>query len=192
VKGPPFTAKNFLTTISPYLVTAEALLPYAAPARLREPGPSPLPYLNDPADRSRGAIDIELELTLQTAAMRHSRLPPLLLTRTNTRHLYWTVAQMVAHHTVAGCELQPGDLLGSGTLSGPTEGALGSLMEITRGGRDPIELPTGERRAFLEDGDEVVITGRALRSGAAPVGFGECRGRVTAAHADRPLPTRGL
>jgi fumarylacetoacetase len=185
----PFTAKNFLTTISPYLVTAEALLPYAAPAQLRPSGPSPLPYLDDPVDRSRGAIEIELELTLQTAAMRHARLPPLLLTRTNTRHLFWTVAQMVAHHTVAGCELQPGDLLGSGTISGPTEGTLGSMMEITRGGRDPIELPNGERRAFLQDGDEVVITGRALRSGAAPVGFGECRGRVVAAHTasdDRP------
>ncbi|KPA93374.1 fumarylacetoacetate hydrolase [Pseudomonas asplenii] len=175
----PFLSKSFVTSISPWVVTAEALEPFrkAQPAR-PEGDPQPLPYLLDPRDRETGALDIELEVLLQTEAMREQQLPPLRLALSNTLHMYWTVAQMVAHHSVNGCQLQPGDLFGSGTLSGPEAGQFGSLLEITEGGKKVVELPSGEVRRFLEDGDEVILRARCHREGFASIGFGECRGRI--------------
>ena len=178
----PFLFKSFITSISPWVVTAEALEPFrrAQPAR-PEGDPQPLPYLLDPRDQKAGAFDIELEVLLTTASMREQNLPAQRLTLSNTQYMYWTVAQMVAHHSVNGCQLQAGDLFGSGTLSGPQPGQFGSLLEITEGGKKPIELASGEVRKFLEDGDEIILRGRCSRDGFASIGFGECRGTVVAA-----------
>lgn len=175
----PFLSKSFITSISPWVVTAEALEPFrrAQPAR-PEGDPQPLPYLFDARDQAAGGFDIELEVLLTTAAMREQGLPAHRLTLSNTGYMYWTVAQMVAHHSVNGCQLQAGDLFGSGTLSGPENGQFGSLLEITEGGKKPIELPSGEVRKFLEDGDEIILRGRCRREGFASIGFGECRGTV--------------
>ncbi|PTR22669.1 fumarylacetoacetase [Pseudomonas sp. GV085] len=175
----PFLSKSFITSISPWVVTAEALEPFrrAQPAR-PQGDPQPLPYLLDKRDQAAGAFDIELEVLLLTEAMREQNLPAHRLTLSNTRHMYWTVAQMVAHHSVNGCQLQAGDLFGSGTLSGPENGQFGSLLEITEGGKKPIELASGEVRKFLEDGDEIILRGRCRRDGFASIGFGECRGKV--------------
>ncbi|KPU57529.1 fumarylacetoacetase [Pseudomonas fluorescens] len=175
----PFLSKSFITSISPWVVTAEALEPFrrAQPAR-PQGDPQPLPYLLDKRDQAAGAFDIELEVLLLTEAMREQNLPAHRLTLSNTRHMYWTVAQMVAHHSVNGCQLQAGDLFGSGTLSGPENGQFGSLLEITEGGKKPIELASGEVRKFLEDGDEIILRGRCSRDGFASIGFGECRGKV--------------
>src|SRR5450830_235534 len=178
----PFLSKSFITSISPWVVTAEALAPFrqAQPAR-PEGDPQPLPYLLDQRDQAAGGFDIELEVLLTTASMREQNLPAQRLTLSNTRHMYWTVAQMVAHHSVNGCQLQAGDLFGSGTLSGPLSGQFGSLLEITEGGKKPIELASGEVRKFLEDGDEIILRARCSRDGFAAIGFGECRGTVVAA-----------
>ncbi|MND87938.1 Ureidoglycolate lyase [compost metagenome] len=178
----PFLAKNFGTTVSPWVITAEALEPFrtAQPAR-PEGDPQPLPYLLDDADQANGAFDIELEVLVLTAAMREQGLPPHRLALSNTLNMYWTVAQMVAHHSVGGCKLQPGDLFGSGTLSGPQAEAFGSLLESTVGGKQPISLPNGEQRTFLEDGDEVILRARCQRAGYPSIGFGECRGTLLAA-----------
>lgn len=178
----PFLSKSFITSISPWVVTAEALEPFrrAQPAR-PEGDPQPLPYLLDKRDQAGGAFDIELEVLLLTEAMREQKLPAHRLTSSNTKHMYWTVAQMVAHHSVNGCQLQAGDLFGSGTLSGPENGQFGSLLEITEGGKKPIELASGEVRKFLEDGDEIILRARCRREGFASIGFGECRGTVTPA-----------
>lgn len=178
----PFLSKSFITSISPWVVTAEALEPFrkAQPAR-PEGDPQPLPYLLDKGDQAAGAFDIELEVLLTTTAMREQNLPAHRLTLSNTRHMYWTVAQMVAHHSVNGCQLQAGDLFGSGTLSGPEAGQFGSLLEITEGGKKAIELASGESRKFLEDGDEIILRARCTRNGFASIGFGECRGTVVAA-----------
>lgn len=175
----PFLSKSFITSISPWVVTAEALEPFrrAQPAR-PEGDPQPLPYLFDKRDQAAGAFDIELEVLLLTEAMREQNLPAHRLTLSNTRHMYWTVAQLVAHHSVNGCQLQAGDLFGSGTLSGPENGQFGSLLEITEGGKKPIELASGEVRKFLEDGDEIILRARCSRDGFASIGFGECRGKV--------------
>jgi len=175
----PFLSKSFITSISPWVVTAEALEPFrrAQPAR-PEGDPQPLPYLFDARDQAAGGFDIELEVLLTTAAMREQGLPAHRLTLSNTGYMYWTVAQMVTHHSVNGCQLQAGDLFGSGTLSGPENGQFGSLLEITEGGKKPIELPNGEVRKFLEDGDEIILRGRCRREGFASIGFGECRGTV--------------
>ena len=175
----PFLSKSFITSISPWVVTAEALEPFrrAQPAR-PQGDPQPLPYLLDKRDQAGGAFDIELEVLLLTEAMREQNLPAHRLTLSNTGHMYWTVAQMVAHHSVNGCQLQAGDLFGSGTLSGPENGQFGSLLEITEGGKKPIELASGEVRKFLEDGDEIILRGRCRRDGFASIGFGECRGKV--------------
>jgi fumarylacetoacetase len=164
------------------VVTAEALEPFrrAQPAR-PQGDPQPLPYLLDPCDQAGGGFDIELEVLLLTEAMAEQGLAPQRLTLSNTQHMYWTVAQMVAHHSVNGCQLQAGDLFGSGTLSGPQEGQFGSLLEITEGGKKPIELASGEVRKFLEDGDEIILRGRCRREGFASIGFGECRGKVVPA-----------
>ncbi|MFO2462392.1 fumarylacetoacetase [Pseudomonas sp. 15FMM2] len=178
----PFLSKSFITSISPWVVTAEALEPFrkAQPAR-PEGDPQPLSYLLDTRDQAAGAFDIELQVLLTTASMREQNLPAHRLTLSNTRHMYWTVAQMVAHHSVNGCQLQAGDLFGSGTLSGPEAGQFGSLLEITEGGKKPIELASGEVRKFLEDGDEIILRARCSREGFASIGFGECRGIVIAA-----------
>ncbi|WP_122666381.1 fumarylacetoacetase [Pseudomonas viridiflava] len=175
----PFLSKSFATTISPWVVTAEALAPFrsAQPAR-PEGDPQPLPYLFDETDQQAGALDIELEVLLLTRQMKEQGLPAQLLACSNTLNMYWTVAQMLTHHTVNGCTLQPGDLLGTGTLSGPQPGQFGSLLEMTDGGKHAIDLPGGEVRRFLEDGDEVILRARCKREGQVSIGFGECRGTV--------------
>lgn len=175
----PFLSKSFATTISPWVVTAEALAPFRSPQPARPEGdPQPLPYLFDDTDQQGGALDIELEVLLFTRQMREQGLPAQVLARSNTLNMYWTVAQMLTHHSVNGCKLQPGDLLGTGTLSGPQPGQFGSLLEMTEGGKTAIELPGGETRRFLEDGDEVILRARCKREGQVSIGFGECRGVV--------------
>ncbi|WP_085746962.1 fumarylacetoacetase [Pseudomonas sp. R45(2017)] len=178
----PFLSKSFITSVSPWVVTAEALAPFRTAQPARPQGdPQPLPYLLDKGDQEGGGFDIELEVLLLTEKMREQNLPAHRLTLSNTRYMYWTVAQMVAHHSVNGCQLQAGDLFGSGTLSGPENGQFGSLLEITEGGKKPIELASGEVRKFLEDGDEIILRARCAREGFASIGFGECRGTVLAA-----------
>ena len=178
----PFLAKSFSTTISPWIVTPEALAPFRAPQPPRPDGdPAPLPYLHDAADQAGGALDLELEVLLITAQMRKQGLAPHRLSIGSSLALYWTPAQLLAHHASGGCNLNPGDLFGTGTISAPTSDGCGSLLEITQGGRAPITLPSGEERRFLEDGDEVILCARAKRPGAASIGFGPCRGIITAA-----------
>lgn len=174
----PFLSKNFATTISPWIVTLEALTPYRVAFTRPPDDPQPLPYLDAPANWTQGAIDVQLEVLLQTQAMREQDQGATRLTRTSYRHAYWTVAQMVAHHTVNGCNLQPGDLLGTGTLSGPTLDEAGALIELTVGGKQPLTLPNGQSRTYLEDGDAVVLRGWCEKPGAARIGFGECIGTV--------------
>jgi fumarylacetoacetase len=175
----PFLAKNFLTTISPWVITPEAMTPFRAAQTPRPPGdPRPLPYLWDEGDQAHGALDLQLEVTLSSSLMLERGLPPAGLSLSNARHLYWTPAQMLAHHASNGCALRPGDLFGTGTISAPTADGLGSLLEMSEGGRKPITLPSGESRTFLEDGDEITFNARAERSGFVSIGFGECRGRV--------------
>nr|WP_315225908.1 fumarylacetoacetase [uncultured Limnohabitans sp.] len=174
----PFLAKNFATTISPWVVTMEALAPYRVPFVRPTDDPQPLPYLDSTANRQEGALDIQLQVGLQTPRMRQEGETDASICRTSYRHAYWTIAQMVTHHTVNGCNLQPGDLLGSGTLSGPTLDQAGALIELTTGGKHPLTLPNGERRVFLEDGDAVVIRGWCEKPGAARIGFGACWGTV--------------
>ncbi len=179
----PFLAKNFASTVSPWVVTLEALAPYrTAPWRPAE-DPQPLAYLHSAEDAQAGALDIGLEVWLQTAQMRQAGLAAVQLVGTSYRHAYWTLAQLVAHHTVNGCNLQPGDLLGSGTLSGPSLAEAGALLELTAGGKNPITLPNGETRTFLIDGDTVTLRGHCARPGAARIGFGECVGTVLPASA---------
>ncbi|HEY5897105.1 MAG TPA: fumarylacetoacetase [Burkholderiales bacterium] len=177
----PFLAKSFATTISPWIVTLDALEPYRCAAFPRAEGdPAPLPYLMDEADQHEGGYAIELEMHLRTPTMK----TPMRLSHGSFRDSYWTVAQMVAHHTSNGCNLLPGDLLGSGTISGATPDSVGSMMELTQGGKNPKMLTGGERRGFLEDGDEVIQRGRCARQGYATIGFGEAAGRILPA-----LPT---
>lgn len=175
----PFLAKNFATSISPWIVTLEALAPFRVPAFTRAPGdPAPLPYLDDPDDRSAGGFDIALEVSLRTSAARAAGQPPVRLSTSRTSRLYWSFAQMLAHHSMNGCNLRPGDLLGSGTVSGPEREARGCLLELSWGGKEPVTLAGGETRTFLEDGDEVVFHGQASRSGAVRIGFGPCTGQI--------------
>jgi fumarylacetoacetase len=174
----PFLAKNFATTVSPWVVTLEALAPYRVAFTRAEGDPQPMAYLDSPANRSGGAFDIQLQVGLQTPKMREAGQPDASICRTSYRHAYWTVAQMLTHHTVNGCNLQPGDLFGSGTLSGPTLDQAGALIELTTGGKNPIALSNGEQRTWLEDGDSVVLRGWCEREGAARIGFGECVGTV--------------
>jgi fumarylacetoacetase len=172
----PFLAKNFGTTVSPWVVTREALLPFRVPAFARPPGdPAPLPHLFDAADQAQGGIGITMEAYLATEQMRRGSLAPQLLSRTSFAKIYWTVAQMVAHHASNGCNLVTGDLFGSGTVSGPDKSSLGSLLEITMRGAEPVKLPTGEVRGFIEDGDEIIFRGFAEKSDYPRIGFGECR-----------------
>lgn len=186
----PFLSKNFATTISPWIVTLDALAPYRVAFERPPQDPLPLPYLDSEANRSAGAFDIQLQVGLQTRKMRETGLLDATICRTSYRHAYWTVAQLVAHHTVNGCNLRPGDLFGSGTLSGPTREQAGALIEITGGGRQPLSLPTGEERTWLQDGDSVVVRGWCERSGAARIGFGACWGEVLPARQfDGPTST---
>jgi fumarylacetoacetase len=175
----PFLSKNFGSTISPWVVTPEALVPFRGAQPPRPEGdPAPLSYLLDEADQHEGALNLELEVVLLTPGLRDKGLPPHRLSLSSTRHMYWTVAQMVAHHTCNGCNLQSGDLLGTGTISAPEDTGCGSLLESTEGGKRPIELASGEERRFLEDGDEVVLLARARRDGMISIGFGECRSAI--------------
>jgi fumarylacetoacetase len=178
----PFLGKSFFTSISPWVVTPEALAPFRiAQAKRPEGDPEPLPYLSDASDQAGGGLDIGLEVFLLTEGLRAKGLPAHRLTASNARHLYWTVAQLVAHHTCNGCNLRPGDIFGTGTISGPTEDSLGSLLEISGGGRQPVTLASGETRRFLEDGDTVIMRAHCSREGYAGIGFGECRGTIVAA-----------
>jgi len=174
----PFLSKNFASTISPWIVTLEALQPFRSAWTRDASDPQPLPYLDSPSNRTRGAFDVVLEAWLQTAAMREGGVPAVRLTQSNFTDAYWTVAQMVAHHTVGGCNLQAGDLLGSGTLSGPDPAQGASMLELSLGGKQPLTLPNGETRSFLEDGDTLVIRGRCERAGFRRIGFGECSASV--------------
>jgi fumarylacetoacetase len=175
----PFLSKSFATTVSPWVVTLEALAPFRCPAYARPPDdPPPLPHLSPGGRDAAGAFDVEIEVYLQTRTMRESGTPPVRVSRGAFRDMYWTPAQLLTHHTSNGCNLRPGDLLGSGTVSGVSSGSLGCLLEITRAGAQPMILPNGEARAFLEDGDEVVFRGYCRREGFRGIGFGECRGAV--------------
>jgi fumarylacetoacetase len=174
----PFLSKNFASSVSPWIVTIDALAPFRVPFLRPVDDPAPLPYLDSPANRAAGAFDIALEVWLQTAAMRNAKLGPERLMVSNFRDSYWTLAQLVAHHTVNGCNLQPGDMFGTGTQSGPAPGQGGSLLELTNGGQNPLRLANGEARTFLEDGDKVILRGYCERAGFRRISFGECAGTV--------------
>lgn len=178
----PFLSKSFATSVSPWVVTADALAPFRVSAMDRPQGdPQPLDYLRDVDDQATGGLDIDLKVYLSTAQMRSKGESAVEILTSNARHLYWTPAQMVAHHTVNGCNLQPGDLIGTGTISGPRDEELSSMLEFTVAGTRPVTLPNGEVRGFLEDGDEVTFTGRCERDGFASIGFGSCRGQIAEA-----------
>ncbi len=178
----PFLAKSFATSISPWIVTMEALAPFRVPACPRvESDPQPLPYLSSAANEAQGGIDVNLEVLLSSQPMREQNIAPLKLSHGNFSEMYWTFAQMLTHHASNGCNLRPGDLIASGTVSGSTKDARGCLLELTWRGTEPIALPTGESRAFLQDGDEVILRGWCERAGFRRIGFGECRGIVTPA-----------
>ncbi|HMG96235.1 MAG TPA: fumarylacetoacetase [Gemmatimonadaceae bacterium] len=177
----PFLSKSFATTISPWVVTWEALEPYRVPAFFRPPGdPQPLPYLSSDKDRHDGGIDLIIEVYIRSMMMREGHLRPSRLSAASLADMYWTPAQMLTHHTSNGCNLRPGDLLGSGTISGPESGSQGCLLELTRKGAEAITLPTGEERKFLHDGDEIILRGYLRREGAARIGLGECAGLIVA------------
>jgi fumarylacetoacetase len=175
----PFLGKNFCTSISPWVVTMDALAPFRLPFVRPATDPQPLSYLDDAMDRAEGSLDIQLEVRLQSAENRARRLDGDRITRTSFRHQYWTVAQMLAQHTVGGCNMQSGDLIGTGTISGPTQQEAGAIVELSVGGSKDVPLPsTGEVRRFLEDGDCVILKGWCEKAGASRIGFGECRGTV--------------
>ena len=177
----PFLGKSFATTISPWVMTMDALEPFRVPCAPHDP--PPLPYLSSPANMG---IDLHLEVLIRSERMRHENLPAMRLSRGNLRDLYWTPEQFVAHHTSNGCNLRPGDLLASGTVSGPARDSLGCLLEITRRGAEPVTLPTGETRRFLENGDEITMRGWCEREGYARLDLGACAGQITSCAAARP------
>lgn len=174
----PFLAKNFASTVSPWVVTSEALSPYRTAWTRDESDPQPIDYLESAQNRESGAIDLKLQVRLQTESMRQQQMEPMLMSESTFAYSYWTVAQMVAHHSVNGCNLRPGDFFGSGTQSGPGEHELGSLLELSAGGKQPIELSSGEKRTFLEDGDSVIMSGYCDKADAARIGFGQVVARV--------------
>ncbi|KOF54059.1 MULTISPECIES: fumarylacetoacetase [unclassified Achromobacter] len=174
----PFLSKNFASTISPWIVTMEALEPFRTQWKRDAADPQPLPYLASEANRERGAYDVQMEVLITTEKSRAAKQPPARLSRSNFRDAYWNVAQLIAHHTVNGCNLQPGDLLGTGTLSGPQPSEAGSLLELSQGGKSPVELPWGETRAFLQDGDQIIIRAECVKAGYPRIGFGESSGTV--------------
>ena len=179
----PFLAKNFLTSVSPWIVSTDALAPFRSPMRPRPAGdPAPLSYLDDASDRESGGLGVQLQVTLSTEQMRKNGLEPVVLSRGKAdAAMYWSGAQIVAHHSSNGCNLQPGDLIGTGTLSTDSDDGLGSLLEISRGGKQPVQLPSGETRSFLEDDDEICLRAWCERDGAVRIGLGECVGRVVSA-----------
>jgi len=179
----PFLSKNFATTLSPWVVTMDALAPFRAPFQRPAGDPAPQPYQDDANNRDHGAIDLTLEVWLQTSSMRDRGEPAVRLMQSNFRDAYWTLAQLVAHHSSNGCNLRPGDLFGSGTQSGPAPGQGGSLMELSQGGKQAIKLPSGETRTFLEDGDTVILRGYCEGRGHRRIGFGDCAAMVLAARA---------
>ena len=180
----PFLSKNFATSISPWVVTLEALEPYRVPAFFRPPGdPAPLPYLSSEKDKNEGGIDLTIEVYIRSMLMREGHLRPSRLSAASLADMYWTAAQMLTHHTSNGCNLQPGDLFASGTVSGPDPGSQGCMLELTRRGAEPIVLPTGEERKFLHDGDEIILRAYLQREGAARIGLGECSGLIVASSA---------
>jgi fumarylacetoacetase len=175
----PFLAKNFATTISPWITPMAALEPFHVPATPRPAGDSkPLPYLHSATDQAHGGLNVKLEVFLLTKTMRVNKLSPVLLSQSNARDLYWTPAQLIAHHTSNGCNLQIGDLLATGTISGPTEASAGCLLELTRNGAQPLALPTGEALTYLADGDEIILRGSCSLPGHPRVGLGECRATI--------------
>jgi fumarylacetoacetase len=177
----PFLSKNFATTISPWVVTWEALEPFRVPSFFRPPSdPQPLPYLSLEKDKNEGGIDLNVEVYIRSMLMREGRLRPSRLSSASLADMYWTAAQMLTHHTSNGCNLQPGDLFASGTVSGPDKGAQGCMLELTRRGAEPVVLPTGEERKFLHDGDEIILRAFFQREGAARIGLGECSGLIVA------------
>ena len=176
----PFLAKSFSTSISPWVVTLDALEPFRVPAFIRPAGdPDPLSYLDTARNRDHGGFDVRLEVAISSEQMRSAGIAPFVLSRNSLRHLYWTPAQLLTHHTSNGCNLRPGDLLATGTVSGPTRESRGCLLELAWRGTQPITLPTGETRSFLEDGDEVIFRGWCEKEGWVRIGFGECRGMIT-------------
>jgi fumarylacetoacetase len=178
----PFLSKSFGTSVAPWVVTSDALAPFRVSALPRPDGdPRPLPYLYDTADQASGGLDVHLQVLLSTEKMRREGEGAAEILTSNAKYLYWTPAQMVAHHTVNGCNLEPGDLIGTGTISGPSPAQLSSMLEFTTGGTKPVALPNGEKRSFLEDGDEITFRGRCSREGFATIGFGSCTGRIEAA-----------
>jgi fumarylacetoacetase len=175
----PFLGKNFCTTVSPWLVSMEALAPYRVPYARPAEDPKPLPYLDGASNRAQGSIDVQLEVRLDTPQHQQKKAQASRIAATSFRHQYWTPAQMVAQHTVGGCNLQPGDLLGTGTISGPTASEAGAIVELSKGGKEAVTLEaTGEQRTFLLDGDTVILRGWCEAPGRARIGFGECRGTV--------------
>lgn len=175
----PFLGKNFASTLSPWIVTMEALAPYRSPLVRDSTSPQSLPYLDSTQTQSQGALDIQLEAWMQTARMRELGIASVRLSASlASEAAYWTPGQLIAHHTCNGCNLQPGDLLGSGTLSGRQPAAAGSLLELTNGGMQPIRLPGGEFRTFLEDGDTLILAASCERAGFRRIGFGQCTGTV--------------
>ena len=176
----PFLAKNFLTSVSPWVVSSQALAPFRKPMKPRPSGdPAPLPYLDNPLDSENGALGVELEVTLSTEKMRAEQLTPHILSRGSADvAMYWSAAQIVAHHSSNGCNLHPGDLIGTGTLSTDSNDGLGSMLEISQGGKKPLLLSSGETRSFLEDGDEITLRAWCEAEGAVRIGLGECVGRV--------------
>ncbi|HLA14462.1 MAG TPA: fumarylacetoacetase [Gemmatimonadaceae bacterium] len=175
----PFLSKNFATSISPWVVTMEALEPYRVPAFFRPPSdPAPLPYLRSEKEKEAGGIDLTIEVYIRSMLMREGHMRPHLVSRASAGDMYWTPAQLLTHHASNGCNLRPGDLFASGTISGPEPASQGCLLELTKRGAEPITLPTGEERKFLHDGDEVIMRGILEREGAARIGLGECTGRV--------------
>ena len=175
----PFLAKNFATTISPFVVTMEALAPFRTNAFERDADdPQPLPYLNGEQNQQFGGFDIKLEVYIQTEKMRAENIEPFMISRSNMKDLYWTIGQMLTHHASKGCNLQTGDLMATGTVSGREKHERGCLLEMTWRGKEPIELPNGEQRRFLEDGDEIIMKGYCEREGFRRIGFGECRGMI--------------
>ncbi|AOU95297.1 fumarylacetoacetase [Achromobacter ruhlandii] len=174
----PFLSKNFASTISPWIVTLEALEPFRTQWNRGPSEPQPLPYLASDANRAKGAYDVQMEVLLTTEQSRAAKQAPARLSRSNFRDAYWNVAQLITHHTVNGCNLQPGDMLGTGTLSGPQPSEAGSMLELNHGGKQPIELPWGEKRTFLQDGDQVIMRAECVKAGYPRIGFGECSGTV--------------
>jgi fumarylacetoacetase len=180
----PFLAKNFATTVAPWVTPMAALEPFRTPVSSRLPtDPKPLPYLYSSVDQKKGCLNVKLEVSISTDKMRNNKLPPYVLSQSNAQDLYWTPAQLLAHHTSNGCNLQVGDVLATGTISGPADSSAGCFVELTRNGAEPIQLPTGESRAFLADGDEIILRGWCKAAGHPRIGLGECRATVLPARA---------